>query len=174
MQFTSKIVLSELVFFCNPGGIMNEADYTSRHAHAQEPAVVEIVAYERKDGSWDVFVFKPRAAFRNLKTVVQTPTIYFIERILSPDEIDAVARKVDLQLGPGYKQVPFYREKGTRRIIDRLTSHLYHTNARNYYVSSCRESEWELHIRRKDFDLAEKVMAPNVAESSTSPELNAR
>ena len=146
---------------------MNEADYTGHHAHAQDSAVVEIVAYERKDGSWDVFVFETAGSVPELEDHRTDADHIFIERVLSPDEIDVVARKIDLQLGTGYQPAPFYREKGTRRMIDRLTSHLSRNNAHKYQVRSCGEDEWELHIRRKDFELAKQLMAPNVDTEST-------
>ena len=38
--------------------MIDETDYTGLHAHPMDPTVVEFVAYERVDGTWDVFVFE--------------------------------------------------------------------------------------------------------------------
>ena len=142
---------------------MKEEDYTERHTHPMDSTVVEIVAYERRDQSWDVFIYEPAGTVPEMESQRTDESHIFVENIKTPDELDKVAKKIESQLGAGYERVPFYREAGTRRVIGKIYDHLRKQGAQNMWVHSNGLEDWELLIRRKDVTLAEQVTLSNVS-----------
>jgi len=141
---------------------MDETRYTGRHIHPSGRAVVEVVGYERIDGGWDVFVFESRGSCPELEASRIDDKHMFIETIGSADELDDVVRHIVQRLGEPYAIVPYFREVGSRRIIGKITSHLQKSNATRFHVQSIGEDKWQLSIRKKDFQTAREVIAPNV------------
>jgi hypothetical protein len=78
----------------------------------------------------------------------------FVKNIKTPDELDKVAKGIERQLGVGYSKVLFYREAGTRRVIDRIFDHLRKQGVYGMEVRAQGPGEWDLLIRRKDVPLA--------------------
>ena len=141
---------------------MREEEYTELHIHPSDAAKVEVVAYQRKDGGWDVYIFEPNGSVPELEHLRTDENHIFIRRIGGPEEFDAVAKSIDQQLGDGYISKAFYREKGTRRTIDKIYDSLSKGGARGMSVQSCGPNEWELSIRRKDWEHATKIALSNI------------
>ena len=141
---------------------MDKSRYTGQHIHPSGPTHVELVAYETIDGAWDVFVFEPRGSCPELEGSRIDDDHIFIETIESADKLDCVASRVVQRLGAPYAIVPYFREVGTRRTIDKITSHLQKSGATGMHVQSIGEDNWQLAIRRKDFRTAREIIPPNV------------
>ena len=141
---------------------MDKARYTGRHIHPSDPTDVELVAYETIDGAWDVFVFEPRGSCPELEGSRIDDDHIFIETIDLADELDDAARRIVRRLGDAYTIVPYFREVGSRRTIDKIASHLHRSNATGFHVQSIGEDKWQLAIRRKDVRTAREVIPPNV------------
>jgi hypothetical protein len=136
--------------------------YTDRHTHPSDSYCVEFVAYERRDGGWDVFAFEPEGSCPELDADRIDAEHIFVERIANSAEIDVVAKSVMEKLGDGYRSAVFYREVGSRRLIGKIQSHLQKAGAGSIWVRSSGSNDWEIVIRRKDFPVAEEIAASNV------------
>ena len=143
---------------------MKEEDYTDLHRHPSDPTIVEIVAYERRNQSWDVFIFEPIGSIPEMESQRTDEWHIFVKNIKTPDELDNVAKEIERQLGVGYSSVPFYREAGTRRVIDRIFDHLRKQGAHGMAVRAQGPGEWELLIRLRDVPVAEQITLSNINE----------
>jgi hypothetical protein len=141
---------------------MDWSQYTDRHIHPANPGVVEIVAYERQDGAWDVYVFEPAGSCPEIEADRTDQDHIFVARVGSPDDIDPVARAVDERLGDSYRCAVYYRETGGRKIIGRIQRHLQEHGGQHIVVRAAGAGDWELIIRRRDFDTAREGTNPNV------------
>ena len=136
--------------------------YTDRHTHPRGSYCIEFVAYERRDGGWDVFAYEEKGACPELEEARVDAEHIFVEHIASAAEIDVVAKAVMEKLGDGYRSAVFYREAGGRRLIGKIQSHLQKAGVGSIWVRSAGNGDWEIVIRRKDFPLGEKIAASNV------------
>ena len=98
--------------------------YTDYHVHPQDNHLVEIVAYERLDGAWDVYVFEPTGTCPELEADRVDNNHIFVGKMESRFDINRIADTVDRQLGDEYQCEVYYREAGSRRIIGKITAHL--------------------------------------------------
>jgi hypothetical protein len=136
--------------------------YTDRHTHPSSSYCVEFVAYERRDGGWDVFAYEEQGACPELEEARVDAEHIFLAHIRSSGEIDGVAETVMESLGDPYHRAVFYHEKGSRKTIGKLYTHLQRAGAKHMWVRSVSDGDWELVLRRKDFPLAEAFIASNV------------
>lgn len=137
--------------------------YTKYHAHPSSPCPVEVVGYERKAGGWDVYVNESIGTCPELEAGRVDDEHIFIETIGDVEEIDRVAEDISKRLGPPYECTVYFRESGGRRTIGKICDHLKRRGAQNMHVRSVQHSsDWELCIRRKDFELAGEVEKSNV------------
>lgn len=137
--------------------------YTDNHSHPMDPVRVEVVGYERKAGGWDVFVFEPVDSCPELEAGRVDDQHIFIETIRSSTELDRVAEEIYRRLGSGYELAVYFRENGSRRIIGKIYDHLQQRGAHHMSVGAVQNSsDWELVIRRKNFELAGEVENSNV------------
>ena len=62
--------------------------------------------------------------------------------------------------------IPYYREIGSRRVIQRIVDHLRNSSCRSMWVSKeCESPEiWVLRVRPSDFECAQKVVPSNIEE----------
>ena len=141
---------------------MNEHEYRGSHVHAIDPTVVEIVAYQRKDRDWDVFVCEPEGSCPELESNRIDVQHIFIQKIKDVGELVRIAGEIEECLGTAYQRTDFYREIGTRRIIQAAISHLQRRGAFGMQVRAAGENEWILSIRKKDIPLASEVVATNL------------
>jgi hypothetical protein len=136
--------------------------YTDRHTHPSGSYCVEFVAYERRDGGWDVFAYEEEGSCPELEEARVDVEHIFLAHVQSGAEINKVAAAVMENLGSAYRHAVFYRETGGRKIIGKIHTHLQNAGARHMWVRQAATGDWELVIRRKDFALAEQVAGSNV------------
>jgi hypothetical protein len=143
---------------------MKEEDYIDfdLHAHPSGSTVVEIVAYQRNDRSWDVFIYEPKGSIPEMESLRTDEGHIFYKNIPSSQELDKVADEIEQRLGEGYCLVPYYRERGTRRTLDRIFDHLRRHGAHGMWLHGDGPDEWVIRIRRKDIVLAEQVVRSNI------------
>jgi hypothetical protein len=147
---------------------MDMSQYTEWHTHPLS-SLFEMVAYERLDGSWDVFVYAPVASVPELEATrvdeVHSLAGYVPADALSPEEIQRIADDIEERFGENYRLVLFYEEMAERRIIQRILEHLKRRGAHGMHVGSDGHNKWQLHIRKKDLPIASEVIASNVAQT---------
>lgn len=144
---------------------MNWNEYTDKHTHPLDQHAVELVAYERKDGFYDLFAFEPPGGCPELEEQRVDDEHILIARGLSRNAIDPAANQVDKLLGSKYDRIIYFREVGGRRVVGRIHSHLVANGAQHVSVRSTGNNEWEIVIRRKDADLARQVVPTNTDPS---------
>ncbi|WP_309712572.1 hypothetical protein [Armatimonas sp.] len=144
---------------------MNEDDYTGSHSHPICQHLVELVAYERHDGSYDVFVFEPVGFCPELEADRVDEHHIFIERIPSLSDFEEVVLRINRQLGPRYEHVVFYYESGSRRIIGQLYTQFQAHNIRDMRIEPTGSRDWGLLLRRKDFALAQTLQEVHLAKN---------
>jgi hypothetical protein len=133
--------------------------YTGVHSHPLETDRVEIVGYERKAGGWDVYVYEPVGSCPELEASRVDDWHIFIETIDSSTELERVAAEINRRLGSGYELAVYFRESGGR-----IYDYLRGRGAQHMWVRAIpNSSDWELVIRRKDFELAGEVEKSNMA-----------
>lgn len=138
------------------------SQYTGNHQHPMDPTVVEFVAYERIDGQWDVFALAPPGDCLELAAPRYDDHHIFIEQIQSLEIFNSVVAAVELRLGSGYQRSPYYCEKATRKVIQKILEHLKQRGANGMWVRATSDDEWTLYIRNKDFQLADEIVHSNV------------
>ena len=136
--------------------------YSDRHTHPSGSYCVEFIAYERRDGGWDVFAYEEEGACPELEEARVDAEHIFLAHIHSSGEIDDVAAKIMEGLGDAYQRAVFYREAGSRKTIGKIYTHLQRAGAKHMWVRSVNDSDWELVLRRREFPLAEEIIASNV------------
>lgn len=142
--------------------MMDKNQYTQCHVHPTYSATVEIVAHERKDAGWDVFIFEPRNSVPELDIHRIDDNHIFFKRITSSNEIERVATEIDEKLGEQYQRVPFFREKCSRKICGKIYSHLKKMGCHHMEIHSLSANTWEICIRQKDIPFAEQIAKSNV------------
>ncbi|MBB6050874.1 hypothetical protein [Armatimonas rosea] len=139
--------------------------YTGNHCHPLCEQLVELVAYERNDGSYDVFVCEPVGACLELEAGRVDEHHIFIERIPSLSDFEEVVLRINRQLGPRYEHAVFYQESGSRHVIGQLYTQFQTQGIREMQVQPTKSGGWELLLRRKDFALAEHLQEALLAKS---------
>jgi hypothetical protein len=147
---------------------MNPNEYTDRHTHPRGSHAVELVAYERKDGFYDLFAFEPPGACPELEEQRVDNEHILVARSLTQDEIDTAASEVDKLLGSKYDPIIYFQEVGGRRMVGKIHSHLVANGARRVWVRSTGNNDWEIVIRRKDAELAGQVVPSNTEASGNA------
>jgi hypothetical protein len=141
---------------------MKEEEYTDLHKHPTDDTFVEIVAYERHDRRRDVFIFEPKGSIPEMESFRTDDNHIFYKNIQSSMELDKIAEEIEKRLGNQYSTVPYYRERGTRRTLDRIFDHLRKQEAHGMHIRAEGSDEWVILIRRKDKMLAEQVVRSNI------------
>jgi hypothetical protein len=144
---------------------MNEDDYTDHHCHPLCEHLVEMVAYERHDGSYDVFVFEPVGACPELEAGRVDEHHIFIKRISSLSDFEEVVLRINCQLGPHYAHAVFCYESGSRSVIGQLYTQFQAQGIRDIQVQPTKSGGWELLLRRKDFALAKSLQETFLAKN---------
>lgn len=145
--------------------VLNEDGYTGNHSHPLCEHLVELVAYERHDGSYDVFVFEPVGVCPELEAGRVDKQHIFIERISSLSDFEDVVLRINRQLGPSYEHVVFYQESGSRHQIGQLYTLFQAQGIRDMQVQPTESEGWELLLRRKDFALAQHLQEALLAKN---------
>ena len=146
-------------------GADDELDFDEGpHHHPELPSVaVEAVAYARKHGGWDLYLFEPKGSLPPEFEASRVDQFHiFLRTAHSHDEISQILEEVEVRLWPDYCRDLYYRESGGRRVINKITGHLDRHGAQHMWVSSVGNGDYELRIRRKDFPLAAEIVASNI------------
>src|SRR5262245_44509374 len=123
---------------------MNEHEYTGSHAHPSDPSVVEIVAYQRMDRYWDVFVCEPLGSCPELESKRIDANHLFIQKIKDVNELAHIVSEIEEHLGIGYQRTEFYREIGSRSTIQAIIDHLKRQGAFGMQVQADADHKWVL------------------------------
>lgn len=134
--------------------------YTENHVHPSGFYGLEFIAYERRDGRWDLFAREAQGVCPELEEGRVDEQHIFLTSLKAPSQIDIAAEAVMAELGDSYDAIVFYKETGGRRVIDRLCEH-FMRHRTGFYCIEARDL-WEFVIRRKDSPLAEEVTPSNV------------
>lgn len=132
---------------------LDPTQYSGRHVKPEYPARVALVAYERRDGGWDVFAFEPAGVcppdWERLRVDREHLHLATIENASALDEAAAM---IDARLGPDYDLVPAYREPapGTRTQVQRRLHWLHKAGATGYAIRNDADGHAVLWTRRKD------------------------
>jgi len=134
--------------------------YTGRHAAPHRPSWVQLLAYERKSGGWDLFVFEPPGVCPPEWEGARVDSQHLqVGELSSLDRFDEAVDHLHEQLGPTYEPVLAWREPepGKRVGLNRRLQHLHHAGATGYQARRGADGHWELWARRKDLEVVEKV-----------------
>lgn len=130
--------------------------YTGKIAYPLQESVVELVAYERKSGGWDAFVFERVGVMPPDWEQARVDEKHIkVADLDSPAQMDDLAREVAALLGSEYEKIVAYREKlpGHRVEVDRRLHFLHKKEATGYSIRREPEGFWILWMRRRDLAL---------------------
>ena len=128
-------------------------DHRGKPHRPSAPCHVELVAYERQEGGYDLFAFEPEGV---LPTDWEAHRIdrehVFLLRLDTLAELEQAAAAVNRKLGPDYEKVVGFRESepGERRHAQRLMHRLHREGVTGYALKEGAGGRWELWLRRRD------------------------
>ena len=136
---------------------LDASRYTGRHAYPPpKSSWVELVAYERRDGLWDLFIFEPPGVCPpEWEANRVDPQHLELGEISGPDRFGEAVELLKQQLGPGYEPVLAHRESvpGKRVEVARGLNYLHKGGATGYWAQEGADGHSELWARRKDLPL---------------------
>lgn len=127
--------------------------YTQAHRRPAHETRIEFIAYERRAGGWDVFVFEPPGVCPpEWERVRVDPQHLHVATIDSADQLREVVLTLESRLDAGYEKVAAYREPrpNERRGIQRRLQWLHKAGATGYAVRVDDAGHAVLWTRRKD------------------------
>lgn len=139
---------------------MNPKLYTGRQAFPERGAHVEVIAYERRDGGWDAFLFEPPGVLPpDWEAARLDPQHVNLGPVSSPAELQALADRIRVRLGPDYEPVFAFREAeaGERVRINRALSWLKKAGATGYHAQCLPDGRFEMWLRRKDWGVLRRA-----------------
>ncbi len=118
------------------------------HFHPAASVDVEIVAYHRRAGGYNVYVQEPVGSpppeFEAARVDDDRVFVTTIDIGDTSANLDDVANGIQNRLGPDYECAVYYRETGSRRVIGKIDSYLSSRGARHMSVHSDGHENWEL------------------------------
>lgn len=136
---------------------LDPSRYTGRLAHPPpKSGWVELVAYERKSGGWDLFIFEPVGVCPpEWEEHRVDPQHLALGEISGPEQLEEAARLLNAQLGPDYEPVLAHRESvpGKRVEVARGLNYLHKAGCTGYWAQTGADGHSELWARRKDLPL---------------------
>ena len=139
----------------------NHNEYTGNHTHPTGTYSLEFVAFERNDGSWDLYLEEPEGSCPEFDDKRDNDGQVFLSNTDDIDKINEIADKIINQVGPEYEMVLYYRELSQRKTTQKIWDHMKKNGCHGMYLSN-DGIYWELYIRRKDFDIATNYTTSNV------------
>lgn len=136
---------------------MNPSVYTGRHATPRRPTWVQLIAYERRDGIWDLFVFEPVGVCPpEWEEHRIDPQHLLVGELSAVELLDDAVPSIHAQLGAEYEPMRAFREerRGARGGVNVRLQRLHHAGATGYSARLGEDGHWELWARRKDLRLA--------------------
>ena len=140
---------------------MKKNEYTGNHDHPTGSYSVEFVAYEKKDGAWDVYLEEPEGSCPEFDNQRDKYGNVFLSNVDNIDKIDDIAEETANRLGPGYETIKFYRERTNRKITQKIWDYMKSKGCYGMFLSN-DGVHWYLYIRRKDLEIASEVIQTNV------------
>lgn len=131
------------------------------HAHPSVPCWVEVVAYQRKDKRWDVFLFEPKGSIPELEEKRVDEDHIFFKTIESIENLNSIIEEIHLVIGPGYEPRTYFREDNSRKWVGRIYDHLRDQGRTGTSVHEFEPGKWEILVRKKDFPKAAEVIETN-------------
>jgi hypothetical protein len=134
--------------------------YTDRRVHPTVPCWIELVAYERRDGVWDLFAFEPAGVCPSSWEADRVDAQHIrLGELASSHQLNQAVELVHAQLGPGYEPVMAYREEQLDQRVgaNRRLQYLHKAGATGYSLRRGRDGHFELWARRKDLAILAAV-----------------
>jgi hypothetical protein len=127
-----------------------------RAVHPRAPSPVEVVAYERPEGGFDVFAFEPAGVLPPDFEVHRVDASHvFLLSLDREDELEAVGPALARKLGADYERVVGFRESepGRKGRAMALLQRLHKAGATGYLLRVGADGRHELLLRRRDLPL---------------------
>jgi hypothetical protein len=122
----------------------------------RSPSPVELVAYERPEGGFDVFAYEPVGVLpSDFETHRVDATHVFLLHVDREEEVEQVCPALARKLGAGYERVVGFRdpEPGRKGRAMALLQRLHKHGATGYLLRRAPDGCFELVVRRKDLPL---------------------
>jgi len=127
--------------------------YTPRHAAPTGPTAVAYIAYERRAGGWDVFVFEPPGVCPSAWESNRVDSTHILAASIEQvTDLDAVARALDARLGPEFERCPAFHmpDAAAKRGLGPRLQKLHRAGCTGYEVRHDPDGGETLWVRRKD------------------------
>lgn len=136
--------------------------FNSTHEHPSIPGWVEVVAYERKDKKWDVFLYEPVGSIPILEDKRVDEDHIFFKTIESIEDLDNTVKEIHLVIGPEYEPQTYFRENNSRKWVGRIYDHLRNAGKTGISIHEYEPGSWEVVVRKKDFPMAAEIVESNL------------
>jgi hypothetical protein len=135
---------------------LDPAAYVPGPARHAPPGAIEVVAYARRDGGFDVFAFEPAGVLPPAWEAQRVDADHvFLIHVDTEPAIELAARAVARKLGPAYEKVVGFRETepGAKAGVNRRLQRLHKQGATGYAMRLGDDGRFELVLRRHDLPL---------------------
>jgi hypothetical protein len=130
-----------------------------RAVHPRTASPVELVAYERPEGGFDVFAFEPPGVLpSDFEQHRVDASHVFLLQVDGEEEVEKVGPALLRRLGADYERVVGFRESepGRKGRAMALLQRLHRHGATGYLLHRAPDGCFELLLRRKDLPLLER------------------
>lgn len=138
---------------------LDPSRYTGRSAYPNSESVVELVAYERKSGGWDAFIFEPTGVLPKEWEQARVDSQHVkVADLESSEQMDALAAEVAGLLGAEYEKIVAFRDEvsGRRVEVDRRLHFLHKKGVTGYSIRRDKLGHWYVWMRRRDLRFLEE------------------
>ena len=116
---------------------------------------VELVAYRRKGGSYDMYLFEPPGSVPELESHRVDAEHIFVASLPDEASVQEAENQLCKRLAAAYEVVPFLEERGSRIGLGLVYDALRRADVQSLYVVRVGATEnWVLRGRRKDLPAA--------------------
>ncbi|EMM73719.1 hypothetical protein [Leptospira weilii] len=137
--------------------------YTDYHFHPEISDNFEIVCYERKDAGFDVYIFEKKNSVPEFEESRVDQFHIFLGTINSEDEFEEFYNlRIRKLIGNKYELIPYYAEKGSRKVCGKIFDALKNLGCYGMLLSSNELGDYTISIRRKDVEIAKTIVQSNV------------
>lgn len=136
--------------------------YHGLHKKPNPPSWVDVIAYQRKDEKWDVYIYEPKGSVPELEDKRVDDDSIFFKTIESDKNLDLAVKEIHNTLGSGYEPLVFFREPHSRKQIERIYEHLIKSKKNGITIREVENGIWEILVRRKDFPIAAQIIDSNL------------
>jgi hypothetical protein len=130
-----------------------------RAIHPRSESPVELVAYERPEGGFDVFAFEPPGVLPPDFEAHRVDAAHvFLLRVDTAEETERVGPALARKLGADYERVVGFREAepGRKGRVMALLQRLHKHGATGYLLRPGADGCFELLLRRRDLPLLDR------------------